>query len=94
MSAVDDRLPEMTSGLGIISEHTQRFYPIDAIKMAGGRVTEQLEGREIVIWIDPEDQIPHAAFADVRDRENPPMQIFTRWYGFYLTYPDCDVYSL
>jgi hypothetical protein len=91
MDAVDKRLPEMTSGLGIMVETVQRFYPVEVIKKAGGRITDVVDGRDINIYLDPEDQVPHAVYAD----ENVQlMQIFTRWYGFYLTYPQCQIYSL
>lgn len=45
------------------------------------------------VYIDPDDQVPHAIYDSGKDEERP-MQLFSRWYGFYLTYPDCDIYSL
>jgi hypothetical protein len=93
MSSVDKRLPEMTSGLGVITDHVQRFYPVEAIKEAGGKLQDQLDGQIITVYIDPDDQVPHAIYDSGKDEERP-MQLFSRWYGFYLTYPDCDIYSL
>jgi hypothetical protein len=93
MSSVDTRLPEMTSGLGVITDHVQRFYPVQAIKEAGGKLQDQLDGQLITVYIDPDDQVPHAIY-DSRKDEERPMQLFSRWYGFYLTYPDCEIYSL
>lgn len=89
MSTIDSRIPKMSSGLGVITDKVRRFYSVDAIKKAGGRITDQLEGKNILITLNSEDQIPHAAYLDA---ENPPMQMFTRWYGFSLTYPECEVY--
>lgn len=92
-SSVDTRLQEMTSGLGVITEHVQRFYSVEAIKEAGGKLQDQLDGQLITVYIDPDDQVPHAIY-DLGKDEERPMQLFSRWYGFHLTYPDCDIYFL
>jgi hypothetical protein len=92
MSSVDTRLLEMTSGLGIITEHVQRFYPVEVIKEAGGKIQDLVDGRIITVFIDPDDHIPHAIF-DNETADQRPMQLFSRWYGFYLTYPECEIYS-
>jgi hypothetical protein len=92
MSSVDDRLPEMASGLGVITDKVQRFYSVQAIKRAGGEIEDQLDGHSILVYIDADDQTPHAIF-NHEIGEQRPMQLFSRWYGFSLTYPECDVYS-
>lgn len=93
MSAVDTRLPEMASGLGVITDIVQRFYPVETIKQAGGKIKDLLDGRIITVFIDPDDHVPHAIYDD-KTEDKRPMQLFTRWYGFYLTYPDCKIYTL
>jgi hypothetical protein len=92
MSSVDTRLQEMASGLGVVTDEVARFYPVEAIKEAGGKIQDQLDGRRITVYIDPEDQVPHAIYDNETD-EQRPMQLFSRWYGFYLTYPECDIYT-
>jgi hypothetical protein len=94
MDIVDPRLSEMTSGLGIITESVQRFYPVEFIKKAGGHIADVVDGRDISIDLHQEDQVPHAVYAKMQYENDRPMQIFTRWYGFYLTYPQCQIYSL
>lgn len=89
MATVDNRLPEMTSGLGVIIDNQQRFYPIERIKHTGGTINDQLNGRTLTVMIHQEDQTPYA----LDDDDKRPMQLFTRWYGFYLTYPHCSVFE-
>jgi hypothetical protein len=81
MGDVDARFPEMESGLGIVTENVQRFYPIEKIKEAGGIIRDEMNGREILLSIESDDHIPHAVYTDSNDEEKP-MQLFTRWYGF------------
>jgi hypothetical protein len=93
MGSVDKRLPEMTSGLGIITDNIQRFYPVDVIKQAGGSVQDEIDGQIVKVYIDTDDQVPHVEYLD-KSKDGQPMQMFTRWYGFSLTYPNCDIYQL
>jgi hypothetical protein len=92
MSLVDTRLPEMASGLGVIAGEVQRFYPVETIKAVGGQIQDEVEGQRIRVYIDPDDQVPHAIYINGTDVHSP-VQLFSRWYGFYLTYPACDIYS-
>lgn len=90
MDNVDKRLPEMTSGLGVIVGDYQKFYPVKQIKENGGNVFDTIKGQEIHIQLQPEDGIPYATSSN----QNPDlMQLFTRWYGFSLTYPSCKIYE-
>lgn len=90
MDKVNDRLPEMTNGLGVVIDNVQRFYPVERIKEEGGVIKDVLNGKSIIVIINPEDQIPYAFYNENSER---PMQLFTRWYGFYLTFPNCEVYE-
>jgi hypothetical protein len=83
---------------------------------------DQLGGRQVLIYIDPETYTPAAMFvnassAKMRDNEvlldngsvvrsgvlfdrggkrqiaARPQQVFTRWYGFALTFPRCEVFG-
>lgn len=89
MKEVDPRLPEMASGLGVMTDSMQRFYPVDAIKEAGGQIEEILDGIKLKVFIDENDHVPYA----LDEQGKKPMQLFTRWYGFSLTYPNCEVYK-
>jgi hypothetical protein len=84
MAPADARLPPMTHGLGVVVGGIQRFYPMARLKE--GR-TDVLAGRTLRIQIDPEDGMPKATWDD----GSRPMQIFSRWYGFSYTYPDCEL---
>jgi len=86
MAPVDSRLPEMEIGLGVITNQTQRFYPLPVIRP---QLEDILDERSISLSIGP-DSIPSAVWADDETR---PAQLFSRWYGFSLTYPKCEVYG-
>lgn len=92
MKKVDDTLPEMTSGLGVSIDEVQRFYPVETIKENDGIIQDKMNGREIIIEIDDSSQVPVARYVTEADEEKP-MQLFTRWYGFNLTYPEGEVYK-
>jgi hypothetical protein len=88
MGSIDARLPEMTSGLGVIIGETEKFYTIDSIKKHNGVIQDTIEGENITVQIDGIDHLPYALLSD----NSRPMQLFTRWYGFSLTYPNCKVF--
>jgi hypothetical protein len=118
----DTRRPRMDMGLGIWSGTTRRYYPMERIRERGGAFVDQLEGRKVLLYINPETATPAAAFVDTKsaklqgnelhldngavirsgvlfDRKgnrqaaDDPQQIFTRWYGFALTFPGCEVFG-
>jgi len=86
MATVDDRLPEMAQGVGVFFDGLARFYPVERLHTP---VTDQLGERSLEVSLDPETKVPHARFTD---DETPPMQLFTRWYGFSATFPGCEIY--
>jgi hypothetical protein len=86
MGPLDKRLSEMEIGLGVVSKHTQRFYPLARI---GAGIVEQWQGSRLHIAVDPVDRIPEAYFED----GSRPFQLFTRWYGFAFTYPACEIFG-
>jgi hypothetical protein len=118
----DHRRPRMELGLGVWSDTTRRYYPMARIREHNGAFLDRLDGRVILIYIDPESNTPAALFvksagakmqykdillddgAVVRsgvllDRGGKrvtmerPQQIFTRWYGFALTFPGSEVFG-
>ncbi len=86
MVPVDSRLPEMEIGLGVVTDQIQRFYPLSTIRQ---QLEDTLDGRTIHLSIGP-DSIPSAVWDDDKTRLT---QLFSRWYGFSLTYPECEVYG-
>ncbi|OYD07282.1 DUF3179 domain-containing (seleno)protein [Paludifilum halophilum] len=89
MGKKDTRLPDMTSGLGIYTKKTQRFYPINVLQDAGGEIQDTVDGQSVTISIDIEGY-PKAVFDQ---SGNPPMQLYCRWYGFAYTFPGCELYE-
>lgn len=118
----DPRRPRMELGLGVWSGATRRYYPMERIRERSRAFMDQLDGRKVLIYIDPETNTPAALFvkasgATIQDREihldngaivrdgvlfnrggkrqtaERPQQVFTRWYGFALTFPGCEVFG-
>jgi hypothetical protein len=117
----DTRRPRMDMGLGIWTAETRRYYPMEDIRDAGA-IIDELDGREILVFIDPQSATPTALFVNARsatvegrevhldtgdivragalfdaagnrlDSERP-QQIFTRWYGYALTFPGAEVFG-
>lgn len=61
----DLRLPRMTMGLGIVTDATTRFYPMESIDERG-TVIDDLDGRRILLHVDPTTFTPAALFVDAR----------------------------
>lgn len=89
MSVVDDRLPEMTQGLGILEGREGVFYPINRIPPQGIRII--WHDQPICIGNCEIDRLPYTVFE--HDQDHRPMQLLMRWYGFSLTTADVRVYS-
>lgn len=86
MEPVDGRLPKMAQGLGVLSNGRARFYPVNALD---GGIEDVWDGRRLYVARDPIDRVPYAEWPD----KTRPFQLFTRWYGFVLTFPGCEVYE-
>lgn len=87
MAESDDRLPEPTNGLGVIVGREARFYPLSALSSP---IEDQWKDGVLKVYIDPNDHLPKARWLDA---SRPPMQVFSRWYGFAATYPGCGIYE-
>jgi hypothetical protein len=116
----DTRRPRMDMGLGVWTSATRRYYPMELIRQRGDAFIDDLDGRTVLIYVEPETSTPAAIFADAKsatlegkevrldndmvvrsgvllDRDGKgqkterPLQNFTRWYGFALTFPGCEV---
>jgi hypothetical protein len=118
----DQRRPRMELGLGVWTGTTRRYYPAARIREHGGAFLDRLDGRSVLVYIDPDTNTPAALFvnakgAKVEDKDvaldngfvvrssvlmdragkraamERPQQIFTRWYGFALTFPGSEVFG-
>ena len=118
----DQRRPRMELGLGVWTATTRRYYPVARIREKGGAFIDRLDGRKVLIYVDPESNTPAALFVDsagarMQDKDivldngsvvqsgvllnrggkrlaiDRPQQIFTRWYGFALTFPGGEVFG-
>jgi hypothetical protein len=118
----DTRRPRMDLGLGIWTEKTRRYYPLERIRERGEAFIDRIDGRRVLVYVDPDTFTPAAVFVnastaqlqakDVRldtgevvrsgmllDRRGTrqlverPQQVFTRWYGFALTFPGTEVFG-
>ena len=117
----DARRPRMDMGLGIWTDETRRYYPMEEIRDRGTLI-DQLDGRDVLIYIEARSATPTAIFVDAqsataegdeirfdtgavvrsgvlfdadgsRMEGERPQQIFTRWYGYSLTFPGAEVYG-
>jgi hypothetical protein len=117
----DARRPRMELGLGIWWEGGSRYYPRDLIRQQGDALIDRVNGRTLLVYIDPDTSIPAAMFVtstrarmdgsrvrldegavrdgvltDGRGRRvaiERPQQVFTRWYGFALTFPGTAIHA-
>jgi hypothetical protein len=59
----DTRLPRFEAGLGVWTATARRFYPYTALNLADNVVFDRLDGRRIVVYVDPESSNPTAFFS-------------------------------
>ena len=84
---VDQRMPDLEQGLGVVVGSWALFVP--AKRIGAGGVSIEHRGRLLQVRKGNLDGVPVATWAD---DEQVPMQLLTRWYGFSFTYPRCEVY--
>jgi hypothetical protein len=119
----DTRRPRMDIGLGVWTSTTRRYYAMERIRERGNVFVDRIDGRQIVVYIDPETFAPAALFLNTanarlengelrldngqvvrsggvlldargrRQNAERPQQVFTRWYGFALTFPGTEVFG-
>jgi hypothetical protein len=122
LGSEDTRRPRMDLGLGIWSEASRRYYPRDRIREKGEALIDRIDGRTLLVYLDPITSTPVALFVNatrarmdgalvrlddgstVRDgvvydsrgqgvASDRPLQVFTRWYGFALTFPGTSIFG-
>ena len=116
----DTRRPRMDMGLGVWTDVTHRYYPMELLHARGDALVDRIDGQNLLVYVEPESATPAAMFVaaqsatvdgnDVRlddgtivrsgrllgrdgkaQKIERPLQIFTRWYGFALTFPGCEI---
>jgi len=118
----DTRRPRMELGLGIWTAKTRRYYPVSTIRDGDRAFIDHIDGKSVLIYMDPDTNTPAALFVNARtakleggdvrldngsivrsgvliDRNGKPLnadrpqQMFTRWYGFALTFPATEIFN-
>lgn len=118
----DMRRPRMDTGLGVWTDQTRRYYPLETIRARGEAFLDQIDGRSVLVYVDPDTFTPAALFVDATTATldgkdvrlddgrvvrsgmlvsagaagqavEQPQQVFTRWYGFALTFPGTEVFG-
>lgn len=86
MGSEDRRLARMTVGLGVVVNGEARFYPKKSFSK--GVLEDTVGGQAVRI----SSELSGHLVAVLQDRSTP-MQLFTRWYAFALTFPGCSIYG-
>jgi hypothetical protein len=60
----DRRRSRMDLGLGIWGGVVSRFYPLEQIRQRGGAFIDRINGRRVLVYVDPEMHIPVALFVE------------------------------
>lgn len=118
----DTRRPRMDMGLGVWTTATRRYYPMERIRARANAFVDRIDGRHVLVYVDPETFAPAALFVNAtsarlegtdvrldngqvvrsgvlfdsqgrRQTAERPQQVFTRWYGYALTFPGTEVFG-
>ncbi len=60
----DERRPRMELGLGVWTDQTQRYYALEAIRAGDNAVIDELDGRNLLIYLDPISSTPAALYVN------------------------------
>jgi len=64
MGEEDTRRHRMEKGLGVWTDNTHRYYPMEHLHKQGGALIDELDGRRLLISIDPTSSIPIAIYTN------------------------------
>jgi uncharacterized protein DUF3179 len=62
----DTRRPRMDLGLGVWTEKTRRYYPMDRIRERGEAFIDRIDGRTVLVYVDADTFTPAAVFVDAK----------------------------
>jgi hypothetical protein len=85
MARVDQRLPQLEHGLGVVDREAAVFFPLEHIRHGGAF---SFADRLLSIRVE-KGGVPFARWMD----GTVPQQLFLRWYGFSSTFQGCDIYA-
>ncbi len=69
MAGEDTRLPRLELGLGVSIGERARFYPLSVLRRVSEPRLDELAGRRLLIYVDPQTGAPSAVFTDARAAE-------------------------
>ena len=64
LGAQDARRPRMDLGLGVWTETSARYYPRELLRRQGGALIDRFDGRQLLVYVDPDTSTPAAIFVD------------------------------
>ena len=64
MGEEDTRRPSMEVGLGVWTDATHRFYPLETLRALGSTLIDELDGRRLLVYIDPISSTPAALYTE------------------------------
>jgi len=62
MGKEDTRRRLMDNGLGVWTNATHRFYPMECLRKHGGALIDEIDGRSVLVFINPSSNIPSALY--------------------------------
>jgi hypothetical protein len=63
----DNRLPRFEMGLGVWTDGCARFYPFTALHARDNRIFDQIDGKGILVYVDPDTLVPTALYTEASD---------------------------
>jgi len=67
MNDADTRRPRMDMGLGVWTNKTHRYYALADIRAKDGLLLDKLNGRSLLIYIDPDSHTPTAVYSNATE---------------------------
>ena len=67
MEKEDSRRPRMNIGLGIWIGSVRKFYPLETIRSYGGALIDDLDNKNLLIYVEPTSGIPATLYTDANN---------------------------
>ncbi len=64
MGEEDTRRPSMEVGLGVWTDATHRFYPLETLRAHGSALIDELDVQRLLVYIDPISSTPAALYTE------------------------------
>jgi len=118
----DTRRTTMDAGLGLWTDATRRYYPMDVLRVRHDGILDIIDDKTVFVYYNDIAKAPDAIYINanavkVHDdgylfdtgiyltngslydsqgrviAAERPQQMFTRWYGFSYTFPECEIHK-